>query len=276
MTSDTVNPYTVNPAETDCYFIAEGGDRYRPTDLSGGAWRDDELHLAPVAGLVIHHMERWRRANVDPALVFSRFSLDVLGQIGRSEITLSTEVLRPGRTIELIETTAVIAGRITIRARGWLLQTSDTTAVEGHEFEPIPPVSECEDTTGKLGWPGGWINSLSAAEAPGRYPGRNRIWVNTEIPLVRGKQAEPLAEFCKYLDTCNGLAVRQDPGTWMFPNVDLTFHLFRQPVGNRMGFDTRVAFGSSGIGLTSSVIHDEQGPVGTLEQSLTVRPLPGR
>ena len=59
----------------------------------------------------------------------------------------------------------------------------------------------------------------------------------------------------------------------MFPNVDLTLHFFARPTGRRVGLDTRVAFGSEGIGVTSSVMHDERGPVGTIQQSLTLRRL---
>jgi hypothetical protein len=57
-----------------------------------------------------------------------------------------------------------------------------------------------------------------------------------------------------------------------FPNLDLTAHLFEEPHGDWLGFDTSVSFGRNGFGLTSSVIHDEHGPVGTMAQMLTVRP----
>ena len=39
-----------------------------------------------------------------------------------------------------------------------------------------------------------------------------------------------------------------------------------------VGFDTQVAFGPTGLGLTSSVLHDIEGPVGRAQQMLTVRP----
>ena len=253
------------------YFVALGDDRYMPTADASGAWRDDELHLAPVAGLLVHHMERWREANIDPSMSFSRFSFEVLGQIARDEISLSTEVVRPGRTIELIETTAVIGGRVTMRARAWLLQTSDTSAVAGDEFARMPSPEQCADASTLLDWPGGFIASLSALQAEGRRPGRSRAWITSDLDLVSGEPSQPLAEFMKYLDTSNGIAVRQSPKEWMFPNVDLTVHLFRQPVGRRVGLDTRVAFGARGIGLTSSVVHDLEGPVGTIQQSLTLR-----
>jgi hypothetical protein len=59
----------------------------------------------------------------------------------------------------------------------------------------------------------------------------------------------------------------------MFPNVDLTVHLYRRPEGPWVGLDTSVAFGPTGLGLTASVLHDRLGELGRAEQSLTVRPL---
>jgi len=57
----------------------------------------------------------------------------------------------------------------------------------------------------------------------------------------------------------------------MYPNVDLTLHFLRRPEGRWVGLDTRQSYGASGIGLTSSVLHDVRGPVGTVQQSLTLR-----
>lgn len=255
----------------NAYFVALGEDRYMPTAHSSGAWRDDELHLAPVSGLVIHHLERWREANLSDSMVFSRFTFEVLGQIGREEISLTTEVVRPGRTIELVEATAVIGGRVTIRARAWLLHISDTSEVAAHAFAPMPAPDECTDVSSLLDWPGGFIASITALQAPGKRPGRARAWISSELDLVAGEPAMALAEYSKLLDTANGIAVRQQPTEWMFPNVDLTLHFFERPEGRRVGLDTRVAFGSGGVGVTSSVMHDERGPVGTIQQSTTLR-----
>ena len=62
----------------------------------------------------------------------------------------------------------------------------------------------------------------------------------------------PTAAYLGLVDTANGIVVREDPRTWMFPNVDLTVHLFRAPEAGWVGFDTTVTFGSDGLGLTSS------------------------
>lgn len=263
---------TVSPA-ADTYFQSLGGDRYLPTAHSGGAWREDELHLGPVAGLVIHHLERWREEHAAVGMEFSRISFEVLGQIAREEIALHTEIVRQGRTIELVETTAIIGPRAVIRARAWLLQTSDTSEVAGHEFDAMPMPEECVDASSLLEWPGNFVASVEARQAEGWRPGRARVWVTSPLDLVEGEELQPLAEYAKFLDTANGVAVRQQPGEWMFPNVDLTLHFFRRPEGRWAGLDTRVAFGPTGIGVTSSVIHDRQGPVGTAQQSTTLRRL---
>ena len=258
------------------YFQALGEDRYLPTAHAGGAWRDDELHLAPVAGLVIHHLERWREAHSGGSMVYSRITFEVLGQIGRQEIALNTEVVRPGRTIELVETTAVIGDRVTIRARAWLLQGSDTSEVAAHTFEDMPSPEECKDVSTLLDWPGGYIASITALQAPGHRAGRTRAWVASDIDLVGGEPSQPLAEYSKLLDTANGIAVMAQPTEWMFPNVDLSLHFFREPSGRQVGLDTRVAFGGGGVGLTSTVMHDLNGPVGTIQQSTTLRRIPQR
>ena len=55
-------------------------------------------------------------------------------------------------------------------------------------------------------------------------------------------------------------------------NVDWTLSRL-DTVGEWLGFDTTVSFGPTGLGLTSSLLHDVAGPFGTMAQSLTVRPI---
>lgn len=125
-------------AVPDAYFVPVGPDAYLPTEHVGGAWSDDELHISPVGALLVHHLERWRAEHADPEKLIGRISIDILGQLRRGEISLSTEMLRPGRTIELMETTAVIAGRTTLRARTWAMSAGETAQVAGSEQPSLP------------------------------------------------------------------------------------------------------------------------------------------
>jgi hypothetical protein len=120
-------------------------------------------------------------------------------------------------------------------------------------------------------WPGGFIASAEVRRQQ-IEPGRASYWVRTPLPLIQDEDDSRLVSVAGVLDIANGMTVRVNLDDVSFPNVDLTVHLFAEPRGEWIGFDTTVSFGPSGLGLTSSVIHDLHGPVGTAAQLLTVRP----
>lgn len=249
------------------YFTALGEGRYLPTEQTQGAWQEDEQHVAPVIGLLVHALEL---AHPREDLQLARVSVDILGMIRREEMQVSTRVLRPGRTIELLESVVGIGGRPAVRATAWRLVRSDTREVAAVEDDPLPPPEEVPAWDGMQQWGGHFIRSLEFRSAGGR-PGRGRAWVRTPLSLVDGEPVSDLARWVGLLDTANGIATRRSPQEWLYPNVDLTLHLHRQPRGPWVGLDTRVHWGPDGIGQTSSVVSDADGPVGTVEQALTVR-----
>lgn len=259
--------------DEDHYYVALGDGRYRPTEHAQGAWQPTEQHMAPVSGLLVHALERH---DPRPDLQWGRISFDILGMIHLEETTVRTRTLRPGRTIELVEATASAGGRDVVRATAWRLAVTDTAAAAGVEHQPLPGPDLAGPWQGMAHWGGGFIRSLEFRELPGGQPGRRSVWVRTTHPLVAGEDSSPLAAWAGLLDTANGIAIRESPRDWLYPNVDLTLHLHRTPVGGWLGLQTSVAWGPSGLGLTSSVASDAQGPVGTVEQALTVRPHPDR
>jgi hypothetical protein len=188
-----------------------------------------------------------------------------------ADVEVSVSVVRPGRTVELVEARLRHDARDIVRLRAWLLRPGETKAVEGTRLEPLPPVSALEPWDPTTVWPGGFIGSVDVRREQVE-PGRARFWVRSRTTLVDDEPVSELARFAGLLDIANGMTVREPPAEVAFPNVDLTAHLFAQPRGEWVGFDTTVSFGTTGLGLTSSVLHDEDGPVGTLAQALTVRP----
>ncbi|MFF1573608.1 thioesterase family protein [Leifsonia sp. NPDC058292] len=260
------------------YFVALGGNRYEPTERAGGAWSPDEIHFAPLGGLITHAIEQHVAAAEESGrrgdgLQVARISFDILGFLAAQPIDIAVETVRPGRSIELVEATATIAGRAAVRARAWFLDSFDTRSVAGGQGEPLPGPESAVSLPLRTVWSGGFVASLDARAAGASEPGRGTVWLATETALVAGEEASPLASWIGLIDTANGVAVRQSPAEWMFPNVDLTVHLHRRPAGRWIGLDTTVVFGAQGHGLTSSVLHDETGPVGVAQQALTIRPL---
>ncbi|MFM9370549.1 thioesterase family protein [Streptomyces sp. Da 82-17] len=260
---------------TGSYFEPIDEHRYKPTAHASGAWDVDEQHFSPLGGLLVHAVDRHlaERERPDDGLVISRIGFDILGRLALDEVEVRVESLRPGRTIELLEAVALIAGRPVVRARVWRLAASDTAAVEGGAAGPLTPPEQVAPWEMKSVWPGGYIASIDVRPLAPPQPGRTTAWISTPLDLVAGQPSSALASYVALVDTANGIAVRRSPTEWMFPNVDLTLHLHRQPVGRWTGLDTTVTFGPTGQGVTSTVLHDVKGAIGHAQQILTVRPL---
>ncbi|MEV4124724.1 thioesterase family protein [Nocardia sp. NPDC049707] len=258
------------------YFERVGAHRFVPTGHASGAWATDEQHFSPLGGLIVHEIERVRAHEERPALVLSRISFDILGRIAFEEFDIHVETVRPGRTIELVQATVTIAGRDAVSARAWFLDTHDTDNVAGGEPDRFPEPESLPSWPLTSMWSGGYITSLDTRAVGIPQPGRTTAWITTHLDLVAGEQASDLASYVALVDTANGIAARQEPTKWMFPNLDLTIHLYRQPEGRWTGLDTSVIFGRTGQGLTSTVLHDTRGPIGYAQQILTVRPQPDR
>ncbi|WP_406148674.1 thioesterase family protein [Streptomyces sp. NBC_01012] len=258
---------------TGSYFEPIDSHRYKPTLHASGAWDPDEQHFSPLGGLMVHAIDRHLAGRADNGLLMSRISFDILGRLALDECEIRVETIRPGRTIELLEAVALIADRPVVRARAWLLAAGDTTAVTGGAPAPLTAPGPLETWALSEVWPGGYIASLDVRPIGAPQPGRTTAWITTGLDLVAGETSSPLASYVALVDTANGIAVRRSPTAWMFPNVDLTIHLHRQPVGRWTGLDTTVTFGPAGQGTTATVLHDISGPVGYAQQILTVRPL---
>jgi len=253
------------------YFKRESDHAFHPTQHVSGAWNADEQHIAPAIGLLTHVVEVDRDRRRDDGLVIARLSYDILGTLPMDRVETSVTVLRPGRTIELVEATLTHDGRPAVRMRAWLMREGDTANLAGSAFPTIPAPDQMPSWDPTTVWGGGFIATADVRRVH-TDTGRASYWVRTLHDLVEGEAVSSLARAANLFDIANGMAARARPEDVAFPNVDLTAHLFTLPRGDWVGFDTTVSFGPTGLGLTSSVIHDLHGPVGTLNQILTVRP----
>lgn len=256
----------------DSFYRDLGSGKFESTIHAQGAWNPEEQHMAPISGLLTQCL-----LDCEPreGMQLGRLSFDIFGMIPGGEFAVTTAVVRPGRTIELLEARMEAGGRTAIVAKAWRLSSQDTSAVAGVEDPRIPGPEEAGPHEGMTAWPGGFIRSLEVRVVPGHRPGRGQVWLRNPHAMVDGQQAPDVVRLVGMMDAANGIATRVAPGgdSWMYPNVDLQIHLHRAPRGEWLGLDTRVTFGEHGVGLTSSVVHDLDGPFGRVEQILTVRKL---
>jgi hypothetical protein len=252
------------------YFERTGPSSFHPTEHVSGAWNPDEQHIAPALGLLVHVLEQDRDIRRTDRLLPARLSYDIWGTVPMAEVSTEVRVLRPGRTIELVEATLGHVGRTVVSLRAWLMRSSDTTAIAGSHLLDVPGPAATPAWDPTTVWPGGFIASADVRRTQVE-PGRAVVWARTDVPLLEDEPVSGFARAAGMLDIINGMTVRADPREVAFPNLDLTAHLLREPHGGWIGFDATVSFGSDGVGVTGSILHDETGPLGTMSQILTVR-----
>lgn len=257
-------------AEGDFYYESLGGGKFRSTIHAQGAWNPHEQHMAPASGIMAECLLRHEPRD---DMRMARVSYEILGLIPGGEFEVATTTLRPGRTIELIQAELTAEGRPAIHATAWRLVTSDTAAIAAVEDHAMPGPESCLPWDGAGTWPGGYIRSLEMRMADGHRPGSGRVWIRTSHPLTDKRDSIAVARLIGLVDTANGVAARVPPGegSYAFPNLDLQIHMYREPSGEWLGLDNSVSFGTDGIGLTSTILHDLSGPFGRAEQILTLR-----
>ena len=81
---------------------------YRCNIHCQGAWNDNEQHMAAATGLLAYELEQFKPRS---DMRIGRISLDIFGLIHFGDVSVTTHIIRPGRTIELVETTMAANGK---------------------------------------------------------------------------------------------------------------------------------------------------------------------
>lgn len=243
--------------------------QYRCTELVQGAWNPHEQHMAAASGVMCAELEQFQPR---PEMRIGRISFDILGLIPATDFEINTRVIRAGRTIELVEATMGAQGKDCIIARVWRMMTQDSTAVMGIEdaVQQRPTHLPVQNILGN--WDGKFIQTVKSQVEPSTHrAGKGIVWLNTDVDMVEGQATSDFVHLMGMLDTANGIVPRLPDLSWAFPNLDLQIHLLRMPRGRWLGLETQQQYGDDGIGLTSSVLHDDFGVFGRSEQILTLR-----
>lgn len=244
---------------------------YRSEIHAQGAWNPHEQHMAPATGIISTELERFN-ARTDMRL--ARISLDIFGLISFGEFTITTRMIRAGKTIELIEAEMRANGRTCVVARAWRMLMQDTTEIAGLEDASIENPDSLEIWHGMKKWPGGFIATTETRSNQAHRAGKGIVWIKTFCEMVAGEVTSDFVRHMGMIDTANGMVPRQEPvSNWAFPNLDLQIHMHRLPQGKWLGIEAVQQFGTDGIGLTSAILHDIYGPYARSEQIVTLRPL---
>lgn len=245
---------------------------YSSTINAQGAWNPHEQHMAPASGIMAAELESFSpRSDVR----IGRISFDIFGLIAAGDFSITTRVIRPGKTIELLEAEMQSNGVTCIVARAWRMRVQDSTVIAGLEDSPVSHPDTLLPWDGMLRWPGGYIQSIEVKAEESRRAGKGIVWLSNSKEMVAGQATSDFVRLMGMVDTANGVVPRQEQEiTWGFPNLDLQVHMYRYPTGRWLGLESTQQYGADGIGLTSAILHDIKGPFGRSEQILTLREMP--
>jgi hypothetical protein len=250
-------------------FYERDGDSFLPSELTRGPWDPSAQHAGPPAALL-------GRAVEAPGTLIGRIAIDVLRPVPIAPLTVTSTVVRPGRTVELVEAVMsepVPGARPVARALAWRLRTDDGVPALDSGPAPAGPDQGREREFFPTGQDVGYHTAMDYRFVDGSFtdPGPARVWMRMRQPLVAGEPTSALARVLVAADSGNGVSAALDYRRHLFINTDLTVHLVREPAGEWVQLDATTYVGPHGVGLSESVLYDEAGRLGRASQTLLVR-----
>jgi hypothetical protein len=251
------------------FYEPLGGGRYLATESTAGPWNAEHQHAGPPAALLGRALERIAPRE---AMLFARLSFDILGAIPVGEVAVEARVVRPGRSVELLEATLHAGGRLAVIARGW--RTLATGAPAAGEDPPPPPIPDGPNEPPPMldGFGYGAAVELRFAAGGWGQPGPATAWTRLAVPVVAGEAPTGLQRVLAVADSGNGISAVMSWEEWLFINPELTVHLRREARGEWICLDAATTIAAGGTGLARSVLSDADGVVGHGAQSLLVAP----
>ena len=257
-------------------LFAPDGDEFVPSDLTRGAWNDDHQHGSPPSGLLARAIES---VPTSVPMQVVRFVVDLFRPVPLTALRTTTTVVRDGRRIQAVDS-ALFAGEIQVgRASALKIRTADLELAPhtgtpnampaGPEMlEPLVwDPNDDHGRTKRFHLHGVEIRSFDASFAS-HGPGRS--WFRLNQGLVEGEELTPFARLATTADLSNGNAQRLDTDLWTYINADITVYAHRMPSGEWIGMTSHADQHASGIGVVSTVVHDTDGPIGTISQAQVI------
>jgi hypothetical protein len=251
-----------------------------PSPHARGPWDPDALHGGAPAALLAEQVARAGGADAD-AMVVSRLTYEFLGPVPLAPLTVTAEVVRPGRRFQIVEAEARGEdGRPLLRARAVRLRRA-TVALPDGAGDPRPPRAEPPERARRSPFPAAPGEDPRGFHRTGmdiRFAGGTSFaagpalaWFRVALPLVAGEgEPSPVARVAAAADFGNGVSRVLEFDEYLFVNTDLTVHLHREPAGEWVLLDAVTRAEPEGRGLAWSVLHDERGPLGVAAQTLFV------
>jgi hypothetical protein len=268
-----------DPIETFGALFERDGDRYVPTQLTRGPWDPRAMHGGAPSALFAHVCETF---DPGPADFVARVTVELMRPVPLVPMTLRVRTIRPGRKVQWLEAALLDADeKEQARATVLRLRTTkvDTTGSVGIVADAPPPVEAGGDPppffgVGDIGY---WsANDVRIVRGDWMEPGPGIAWLRLRCPVVAGEAISACSRVAAAADFGSGVGnpLRFTEASGI--NADITISLHRHPVSEWVCLESGAWVNSHGVGLASTRLHDERGPIGQAAQTLLVEPIAER
>jgi Thioesterase-like superfamily len=255
----------------EAFYVPSGRDRFRATELTRGPWDPGLQHAGPPAALLGRAVEG--QGDRD-GLRVARITFEIVRPLPIAELGVATRVVRPGRSVELVEATLLAGETEVMRATALRIRTADLPLPEGLTPGPRLPGPEAgrAEPFFPTGQAVGYHTAMETRFVAGSFLelGPATVWMRMRHPLVPDEAPSPLSRVLVAADSGNGVSGSLDYHRWRFINPDLTVYLMRPPAGEWVALEATTTATAAGIGLADTILHDERGPIGRSAQALFI------
>jgi hypothetical protein len=253
-------------------FYEKTDEGYLATELTRGPWDPGAQHAGPPAALLGRAIEGLKGAE---GFQVGRVTFEILKSVPIGPVRVEAEVVRPGRSVQMVEASLCSEEGELMKARAWLLRRSEVELPAGVLSTPEPPPGPERGTTTdffETGQSVGYHTAMEWSSVKGSFlePGPATFWMRMRCPLVEGEQPTPLQRTLVAADVGNGISAVLDVRRHLFINVDLSVHLERMPEGEWVCVDAISLPQRHGVGTAESVLSDQRGRIGRAAQTLLI------
>jgi len=244
-------------------LFSRDGELWQPHAEAGGPFGG--LHGGAVSGLLIAELERSARELGFGAALGAQVLL--LRPAPMARLATELAVLRKGGRAGALEAMLTADDKLVAKAMASFvapLAAAGTPAAPPRPFDPmaLPAWHAVRFFSHKT-----LFDALDI-----RDDGKGTKWGRLVRPLAAF--ASPLAEVFAIADSATAFYLTAERITprWGFPNIDISVHVSRPPVGAWIGVAAFSDWRPDGMGITESTLYDTEGYLGRACQTVVLTP----